>query len=252
MDPTTRFSNRVQDYIAYRPRYPEEIIPYLSRAAGLTSASEVADVGSGTGIWTALLLTAGCRVYAVEPNAPMREAAVEALSGYGTFRSIDGSAEDTRLAGQSVDLITAAQAFHWFDRDKARREFARILRPEGLVVLLWNDRRTDSTPFLREYDSILRELGSDYERVNHRNIQSGQFAEFFGATGYSVQDFPNVQRFDWNGLYGRAMSSSYVPSPDHPRHAAFTEALRACFQRHARDGMVQFDYDTRVYIGRVG
>ncbi|MBX7259956.1 MAG: class I SAM-dependent methyltransferase [Candidatus Hydrogenedentes bacterium] len=251
MDSTARFSNRVQDYIAYRPGYPEAILPFLGSAIGLGPSCVVADIGSGTGIWSKLLLQAGCRVYAVEPNAPMREAAEVLLAQFPLFHSIDGTAEATKLASASVDAITAAQAFHWFHPAKTRQEFGRILKPGGHLVLIWNDRRTDSTPFLRDYEVLLKELGTDYEQVNHRNIDEGRLSAIFGPSGYREQVFPNAQRFDWEGLYGRAMSSSYVPAEGDPRHPDFARALRACYERHALEGFVQFEYDTRVYYGRL-
>lgn len=251
MDPTTRFSDRVQDYIKYRPGYPDAILPFLGAAVGLSPSSTVADIGSGTGIWTAHVLRYGCRVFGVEPNTPMRAASESLLAEYPRFHSVDGTAENSRLDDASVDFITAAQAFHWFDATVTRREFIRILKPGGYLILIWNDRRTDSTPFLQAYDAVLRQLGTDYEKVNHRNIDSAQLSAFFGDGGYEERVFPNAQHFDWDGLYGRAMSSSYVPAPAHPQHASFVEGLRACYERYARDGVVTFEYDTRVYYGRL-
>src|SRR6185503_1231931 len=153
---TERFSTRVESYIKYRPSYPTEVLELMRVRCGLAATSMVADIGSGTGILTELLLETGATVFAVEPNKEMRAAAERLLSDYGRFRSVDGTAEATTLPDASVDLITASQAFHWFDIQKARRELARVLRPRGWVVLIWNERPVDASAFLDEYDALLR------------------------------------------------------------------------------------------------
>jgi SAM-dependent methyltransferase len=249
MDVTKRFSNRVENYIKYRPSYPDALLNHLLDKMAKSGKGDVADIGSGTGIFTALLLARGVRVYAVEPNRGMREAAERLLGDRDRFVSIDGNAEATGLADASVDAITAAQAFHWFDAARARQEFIRILRPDGIVALIWNDRKVDSTPFLADYERLLRELGTDYEQVNHRNIDADRLRAFFGDSGYESSEFPNEQWFTWDGLYGRAMSSSYVPAEGNAGYGPFVTGLRRVFDTHARDGRVVFEYDTRMYVG---
>src|SRR5688500_2394147 len=157
---TERFTSRVEYYAKYRPGYPTEVIELLRSECGLTPASIVADVGSGTGIFSEMLLKNGNTVIGVEPNAAMRGAAENLLRGYLKFQSVNGSAEATTLANASVNLITAGQAFHWFDAAAARDEFVRIIQPRGFVVLIWNDRSLDSTAFLRGYETLLREYGT--------------------------------------------------------------------------------------------
>jgi SAM-dependent methyltransferase len=247
---TERFSTRVEDYIKYRPGYPAAVLELLRARCGLEATSTVADIGSGTGILTELLLETGARVFAVEPNKEMREAAERLLSDYGGFRSVNGTAEATTLPQASVDLITASQAFHWFDVPKARRELARILRPGGWVVLIWNERPPDAGAFLDEYDSLLRRHAADYDRVTRMRADEAKIREFFGRRPHSAV-FANQQVFDFAGLKGRLMSSSYAPEPGHPEHEPMIAGLRALFERHNRAGEVVFPYRTLVYYDRL-
>jgi len=164
---TSRFSDRVENYVRYRPGYPAGALQLLQAECGLAPAHVVADIASGTGIWTRMLLENGNPVYGVEPNAEMRQAGERLLASFPNFTSVAGKAEATTLAGSSVDFVTAAQAAHWFDRESSRQEFARILRPGGWLVLLWNERVTDATTFLRAYEQLLLTYGTDYELVRH-------------------------------------------------------------------------------------
>ncbi len=246
---TTRFSDRVEDYIKYRPSYPIEILDLIAAKCGLTPESVIADIGSGTGILTQLFLENGNPVVGVEPNAEMRSAGEEFLADYGRFNSVNGTAEATRLPAQSMDFVIAGQAFHWFDRDKARKEFLRILKPDGIVILIWNDRRVDTTSFLREYEALLQKWGTDYAAINHKNIQDKTvFAPFFGGMFYEAS-FDNVQRFDFEGLMGRLHSSSYVPAKEHANYAPLAKRAREIFDTYQVAGEVAFEYDTRVYYG---
>jgi SAM-dependent methyltransferase len=249
-NPLQRFSSRVADYIRYRPGYPLEVLELLKRRCGLTSDSIVADVASGTGIFTRMLLENGNRVFAVEPNADMRAAAELALHRNTNFVSIDGAAEETTLPGQGVDFVTAAQAAHWFNREKARREFARILKPTGWTVLIWNERSTDATPFLREYEELLMTYGSDYQDVRHERATKA-IHEFFALSPFEQSSFENVQEFDFATLMGRLLSSSYTPQPGDPKHEPMLKELKGIFERHQKGGIVRFEYETRVYYGRL-
>jgi SAM-dependent methyltransferase len=208
----------------------------------------IADIGSGTGIFSDLLLKAGYQVSGVEPNQPMREAAERLLSGYPCFHSVDGSAQSTTLADHSVDLITVAQAYHWFDTPEARAEFRRILKPGGKIALIWNERHLDTTPFLRDYEAMLREFGTDYAEIRHENIGPDSLKLLFPG-GYDIRTFPNSQRFDYAGLEGRLLSSSYTPAPGRPGHEPMIAELRRLFNEHQQDGQVSIDYDARVYLG---
>lgn len=253
-DSATRFSNRVADYVKARPAYPRALREFLSSNLGLRPEHVIADVGSGTGILTHLLLENGNTVLAVEPNGPMREAAEQALSRYPGFRSINGSAEATTLERRSIDFITAAQAFHWFDPDLTHNEFKRILRPRGYVVLIWNDRRMDRPAFSEEYEKLLRRYNSDMDRVHHRNVTEKQTAaldRLFLDAGYRTTNFDNHQDLDWDGVKSRVLSSSYMPAADDPRSTSMLAELKGAFDAHQRAGVVRLEYDTRVYFGRL-
>ncbi len=251
LNSTQRFSSRVDNYVRYRPHYPPAVMDLFRNECGLVQASVVADVGSGTGILTELFLENGNPVFGIEPNREMREAAERLLKLYPAFRSISGTAEATTLPSPSVDLITVGQAFHWFERDKTRIEFCRILKPGGRVALLWNDRDATSQPFSRAYEELVKTFGTDYEAVNHRQIDPNVIGGFFGVNKFKQAAFPNRQIVDWDGLKGRLMSSSYAPERGHPKHEPMLEALQALFQGNQTGGTVAFDYKTIVYYGEL-
>jgi SAM-dependent methyltransferase len=241
----------VEDYVRYRPGYPEELVRLLREECGLTSESVVADVGSGTGILSELFLRNGNRVLGVEPNREMREAGERLLAAYTGFTSVAGTAEATTLPDSSVDFVTAGQAFHWFDPDRAREEWVRILRPGGWAVIVWNDRRSEGTPFLEGYETLLLRYGTDYERVTHRQFDDERLRAFFGQGACEERAFGNEQVFDFEGLRGRLLSSSYTPEPGHPNYEPMLEELRRIFEAHQEDGKVRVEYDTRVYYGQL-
>lgn len=250
-NPTERFSNRVESYVQARPGYPQEVIELLAARCGLTPQAVVADVGSGTGILTRMLLEHGNRVYAVEPNDAMRQVAEAALGGYAGFTSVAGTAEATGLPEHSVDLITAAQAFHWFNPQPTHREFARILRPGGWVALIWNERRSSGTPFMEAYEQLLQRRAIDYGAVSHKRISEADLQRFFGAAPLQKATFSNWQSFDLPGLRARLLSSSYTPAPGQPGHDEMFDALAAIFAQHEVDGQVRMEYDTMVYYGQI-
>ena len=247
---TERFTSRVESYAKYRPGYPAEIIELLRSECGLTPSALVADVGSGTGILSELLLKNGNKVVGVEPNEAMRVAAENLLRGYSQFQSVNGSAEATTLPQSSVNLITAGQAFHWFDAKAARDEFVRILKPEGFVALIWNDRRLSSTKFLRFYEALLREYGTDYAKVQEFDPRE-QIAAFFAPQEFKYKEFPNSQEFDFEGFKGRVLSASYTPEPGNPQFEPMLKALQALFDSCEENGSVAVEYDTRVFYGRL-
>jgi SAM-dependent methyltransferase len=246
---TARFSNRVDNYIRFRPGYPAEVLAVLEREANLTADAVIADVGSGTGISSKLFLDHGNTVYGGEPNREMRAAAEKLLNAYPRFHSFDGTAEDTPLAENSVDFIIAGQAFHWFDRDKAKREFIRILRPGGWSVLMWNTRRTD-TPFGKAYEALLHRFGSDYREIDHRNIDLAAIREFFAPGAHHLRKVDNVQVLDRDGLLGRILSCSYMPTDGHPQFAAMCAAVEQLFTNHQSAGQVRLEYETEFHFGQ--
>ncbi len=256
-DSTKRFSNRVENYIKYRPGYPREILNVFRDEMGLTTSSVIADIGSGTGISARLFLENGNPVFGVEPNEPMRRAAEEFLKDFPNFTSVDGTSTGTNLPEGSVDIVIAAQAFHWFEPEKTRTEFKRILRrgeKGGYVALIWNERQTDTTDFLREYEKFLLHFATDYTKVRHENTGEKELRAFFGNE-FSVATFKNEQVFDFAGLKGRALSSSYMPA-DTPeggdeRYGDMIEELQVLFTKHEEQGKITILYDTRVNYGHI-
>src|SRR5262245_40492972 len=250
-DVTQRFSSRVDNYIKYRPGYPNEIIETLRSECGLNADSIIADIGSGTGILAEMFLKNGNEVYGVEPNREMREAGERLLKDYPRFHSRPARAEETTLLDQSVDFITAGQSFHWFDREKCRMEFARIIKPIGWIALIWNERVTNTTPFLVAYEQLLKEYSTDYEKIDHRQLNDDVIRDFFGSDRFRLKQFNNSQVFDYEGVKGRLLSSSYAPEAGHPSHEPMLAELERIFQSYQDDGKVVFEYVTQMYYGQL-
>ena len=247
---TERFSNRVADYIQYRPRYPDGLITLLKKAIGLNASWTLADVGSGTGISTEPFLKNGNVVFGVEPNNEMRLAAESLLARYANFKSTNGTAEATRLTDRSVDAVVAGQAFHWFNPDKSNAEFRRILRPNGWVILIWNRRLIEISPFSQQYETLLKTHGIDYDKVRHDHIDQKIITRFY-PNGYQYRSLPNEQIFDYKGLRGRLLSSSYVPAEGQPGFEPMISELKGVFEKHQESGRVRFGYETDIYFGRL-
>lgn len=250
-DPLARFSDRVQDYVNYRPHYSYDVVQALQAACGLTVEHLVADIGCGTGLLAEIFLNHGNRVIGVEPNREMRLAGAEYLSRFPKFSMVEGSAENTSLGDASADFVVAGQAFHWFRPPEARVEFARILKPGGWTVLVWHDRNIDATPFLRGYEALLRRFSNDYEQVTHKYLASyDALQRFFAPNEVRLIKQRNEQRLDFDGLRGRLLSSSYIPKSGE-RHEAMMRALPKLFEENAADGQVVLEYDTKIYYGHL-
>ena len=250
-DSKQRFSNRVADYVRYRPGYPSAVREILRTECGLKSGYVIADIGSGTGFLSELFLKNGNRVFGVEPNEAMRQAGEEYLASYDGFVSINGSAESTTLDDASVNFVTAGQAFHWFDQNAARTEFVRILKPAGWVVVIGNERLTDTTPFLRDYESLLRKFGTDYASVKESYPSEPHMRDFFGPNAYVSRTLPKFQEFDFAGVAGRLRSSSFIPAADNPNFAPMMEELQRIFTEYNQADRVRLEYSTHIYFGRL-
>ncbi|HEX9509106.1 MAG TPA: methyltransferase domain-containing protein [Puia sp.] len=244
LNPTGRFSNRVDNYVKYRPSYPAELVPFLEDSLGLKKGQQVADIGSGTGIFTEILLLKGYYVTGVEPNEAMRQAAERRLGGYDRFYSQNGRAEETGLMDQSVHLITVAQAFHWMEPEATRKEFMRILKPGGHMVLIWN-LRLAHTAFLEAYEEFVRAFGHQYEAAN-RAVES-ELAAFFKPMEMGLRVFSNVRLLDFEALKGLVLSSSYMPVEGAPRYEEMTTRLEELFATHKENGLVKMEYETKMY-----
>ncbi len=249
-DTIERFSNRVANYVKYRPSYPAEMFDVFRDEMNWTEDSAVADIGSGTGISSKPFLERGNRVFGVEPNAAMRAAAEEFLKEFPNFVSIDGTAEQTSLPDDSVDLVIAAQAYHWFDPETAPAEFERIAKPNSFLALIWNERLLDANAFLRDYEAHLREFANDYDKVRHDQIGtevlSARFRKEFGQ-----RSFENSQLLDFAGLMGRMLSSSYMPTEADDRYPLMIAKLESLFDKYAEKGRIQIPYQTNVFYARL-
>jgi len=250
---TERFTQTVEAYIKYRPGYPDEVLQTLIRNCGLTNKSIIADIGSGTGLLTELMLKNGNRVYGVEPNSAMREAGEQYLANYhhsNQFISVNGTAEATTLPSRSIDIITVATAFHWFDAVKTKIEFQRIIKPEGWVLLVWNVRDKDSA-LIQEYEQLITDYGTDYCQTAASHFDKPAVAEFFAPNPLHTKSIKNSQHFDWEGLQGRVLSTSYCPSIDDPKYHAMMQQLRVIYDRYQQHGFVEFLYQTKLYYGHI-
>lgn len=244
-DPKKRFTSRVKDYIKYRPGYPQAIIDFLKEENILKESSVVADIGSGTGILSELFIKNGNKVYSVEPNLDMRKAAEILLSKYDNFISINGSAEKTGLKERTIDLITAGQAFHWFDVEKTKREFKRILKSDGYIVLIWNNRKKSGDPFSNDYEKLVLKYGTDYKEVRKSEKKVDEFYNYNKGIFYNHQDL------DYDGFKGRLLSTSYIPLEDSPRFFNMLGELKKIFLKYQKNGIIRLEYNTEVYYGKL-
>lgn len=257
-DDTYRFSRRVDNYMQYRPRYPQAIVNLLQTECDLTDAHVVADIGSGTGILSELFLKNGNAVFGIEPDPDMRAGGEHYLRAYLRFTSIDASAEATTLADHSVDFVTAAQAFHWFNHTQTKKEFARILVQRGWAVVVWNVHRITETPFLIALEKFWQK---DFTGQRTQPLESNSAAfrrarpeyltTFFAPHGFKEQVFDNPLVCDWNGLKGRVLSNRLALEGEDPRFKIMLDELKAIFEAHQVDGTVTIEQDTYVFYGQL-
>ncbi len=248
-DPASRYEDRAGLYARHRPGYPDALRDALTSMGILRAGDDVADVGSGTGLLSELLLAAGCRVHAVEPNAKMREEAERRLGHEPRFVSVEGRAERTTLPDASVSLVAAGQAFHWFDPVAARAEFVRILKSPARALLIWNVRRTDASPFMSDCEELIAAHATDPALVGDHQPDEATLTRFFGAPPPQPLLFRHHQTLDEEGLTGRLLSCSFVPGPAEPGREAMIDAIHDLLARHQQHGTVRFDYETHAYAG---
>jgi ubiquinone/menaquinone biosynthesis C-methylase UbiE len=247
-DSTTRFSNRVEDYVKYRPSYPTVVADFLQKEYNLPADTIIADIGAGTGISSQLFLSKGYAVVGVEPNKEMLAKALELLGHYEKFTMVPGTAEQTLLKDGEVNMVIAGQAYHWFNVPLAKKEFERILKPHGIVALIWNERLTQS-PFEQEYDQLITHHARDYVQVDHRNIDLENIQSFFQPHTCKLTIFPNYQDFDFAGLKGRLLSSSYMPAAGENGFDQMIADLATLFNKYQHNNNIRISYDTKLYSG---
>ena len=248
----TKFDGMGKIYAQFRPSYPKEFIEYLYSQIGIDTHSVIADIGSGTGILTRLLLERGNRVYAVEPNEDMRITAENDLHLLNNFVSVNATAESTTLAEQSVAYITVAQAFHWFDRQRFKSECRRILKPGGKVILVWNS-RIFSTEVVKEGDEINRRYCPLFKGFSGgmRGAESdNDFYDFFMGK-YEIRVFQNDQPFDIDSFIGRNLSASYAPKESDGNYTDYIAELRRLFDKYSTNGQLVMPNETKSYVGVV-
>lgn len=249
--PTERFTDRVDDYKQYRPRYPAAIIDLLARDCHLSRDAKIADVAAGTGLLAEIFLAHSNYVTAIEPNARMREACATLQSIYRRLQCVDGRAEATGLSDRSVDFVTIGQAMHWFDLPRARAEFVRILRPNGWCVIAYNHRRRSGNSFYEGYESILNQFGVDYQQVRNEHLTNERLREFFHPASMRQHTLQNVQTFDLEGLKGRILSSSYMPQTDHELYELLQRKIESLFEACHTDGSLRMEYDCVVSYAQI-
>lgn len=246
-EPTKRFSRRVDNYVKYRPSYPAEVLTCLQDVYGLQETAVIADIGSGTGLLTQLFLQNGNPVYGVEPNPDMRAAGERFLADYVNFTGVDGTSEATTLAASSLDFVVAGQAAHWFQPELTAVEFRRILKPGGVIALVWNTRDVEFSDFMRQYEQITL----DYAREDSlRQARSGghkREPEFILGDHFEKRTFSNAQYLDYARLKGRTLSSSMMPLAGDPKYEPMLAALAQLFETHQVDGQVTVQYRTQFY-----
>ncbi len=248
MKSISRFSDRAELYARHRPDYPGAVVDILKAEADLSAKSVVADIGSGTGISTRLLAPHVELIYGVEPNAEMRAEAERVEPDNAV--SVEGTAEVTGLVSGKLDFVVAATAFHWFKEAEARREFQRILKPTGLVVLMWNMRARDNSELVAAYEKLLQDFGTNYTASLMSDKWKAPAESFFGEGKFEHRVLPNHQEFDFEGFKGRLLSASYAPLTGHPKHEPMIGRLREIFDKFQVDGRVRFEYATQIYWGR--
>lgn len=245
-----KFDQKGGIYSKARPSYPDKLFSYLTGNGYVGKATVIADIGSGTGKFTQQIGRYSEKVFAVEPNDDMRLIAEKNFSDCRNIISVNGSAENTTLSDSSVDFITVAQAFHWFDRKAFKAECRRILRKNGKVLLVWNDRDTDSELIRENYDINRRFCPNFKGSSNGIDFSKEAFDDFFEGD-FIVVEFGNDLIYDENTFVSRCLSSSYAPNQDDENYNPYVNELRELFEKYSKNSVIPYPYITRCYIGNV-
>lgn len=247
-----KFTGKADVYAKYRPSYPDSLIDYLYSEIGFNENSLIADIGAGTGILTELLLKKKSFVYGVEPNDDMRCVAECSITKYKNYTSVKATAENTTLKSSSVDFITTAQAFHWFDRELFKHECNRILKPGGKVILIWNNRDGQS-PQVIENDKVNREYCPHFTGFSGgmSGDSSDDYNDFFKDGIYKNKVFDNSLIFNEDYFIGRNLSASYAPKVTDKNYIPYITELKRLFVKYSDNGLISIPNYTHSYIGLV-
>lgn len=246
VDNTKKFSGKAEVYRKVRPTYAPELMIFLAKEWGVGPGTMVADIGSGTGIFTAQLLDLGATVFAVEPNADMRAIAEADLGDRDGFFSVDGTAEATGLPENSVDFVSAATAFHWFDPILFKQECARILKPGGKVALVWNWNELNEEVH-QARDLVYRKYCTGFVGFSGGHKSQPEIKEAFFDGQMGVLRFPNPIEYDKERFVGRLLSSSYSITDENPDYQAYRSELEDIFDRLSVDGFISMPQETVLY-----
>ena len=249
--PSDRFTQTVQDYVKINPFYLEDVLRFLVDECQLSKHRTIAGIGTGTGFVSRLLLEYGNVVYGVEANPLMRDTMIEEFRRYPSFSGVDGTAENTSLDNKSIDIIMAGTAFHWFDLEKTKAEFKRVLKPQGWVLLIWNVRNPFKTDFLIDYENYILKHGKDFRKGNENKTDDDLIQDFFRPFEAKVKSFTNIQQFNWEGLVGKLSSTSHCLKPDDANYEEMLRELRDLYEKHQLNGLVDFEYVTNMYYGHL-
>lgn len=237
-----KFTGKADVYDKYRPTYPAELIEWLWEK---THADTVADIGAGTGIFTKCLSAKHWKITAVEPNADMLEKLRANLSG---IEIVNAPAESTGIASASVDLVTAAQAFHWFDKGKFMAECQRIFTPNGRLAVIWNTRT--ETDMQKERNEIFQRNAGQYDSVKGNLNDDGKFAPEKYFSEYERVSFLQSMTMDMEQYVGCEMSRSYAPKKGTPLYDVQLDELTRLFEKYQKGGIVDVPYKTDCYLGK--
>ena len=249
LDSTKIFADAADYYKKYRPTYPNELFTFLDNNI-LNKTDVIADIGSGTGIFSKHLLDLAHNVISIEPNLEMRKTAEADLYQYLQWSSVNATAENTTLADKSIDAIVVAQAFHWFDLNKIKIEFKRILKSSGCCILVWN-LRDNTVPFMHDYENIVTQCVENYQQVIANNYISDEIIlDFFYPQEVDVHNFKQIQALDLEGLKGRILSTSYAPKSG-PNFDRLMSLAIDLFKRYEHNGCIEMSYVCKCYVSKL-
>jgi len=250
VDARSLFNGKASIYSRYRPDYPKDLLKMLEKETGFNRNWIVADIGSGTGIMSRLFLENGNHVYCIEPNDDMRSESIKLTSSFLKCKVLKGTAENTGLDTDSIDIIVAGQSFHWFDPVAAKKEMTRVLKPGGFAALIWNNRSERENSLSKEYDYICSKYSHNYQGTGNSRIESDTFITFF-HNGFKKFETPNYQKLNLDGILGRYFSTSYALQPQDPEYGDAVESLKKLFRKFEKNGYATMEYETQIFLGQL-